>query len=202
MKINRNGSSSVRELPTANCQLTTANNFCGGQMEMVIRRANSTDAEMLTRLAARTFYDAFASSNTPEDMQAYMSEAFNLKAIEGALTDPRAKFLIAEVGGEPAGYAKLYEGEVPECITGPDPIEIVRLYVEQRWLGSGVGRALMQTCLDEARRSGHQTIYLGVWEQNHRALAFYRKWGFEIVGSHILKVGDDTQNDWWMERRL
>jgi diamine N-acetyltransferase len=171
-------------------------------MEMTIRRAIPADAEMLTRLAASTFYDAFVSSNTPENMQAYMSEAFNLKAIESELTDPRSKFLIAEVGGEPAGYARLYEGEVPECVTGPDPIEIVRLYIEQRWWGSGVGRALMQTCLDEALQSGHQTIYLGVWEHNHRALAFYWKWGFEIVGSHILKVGDDPQNDWWMERKL
>jgi diamine N-acetyltransferase len=172
------------------------------KMEMAIRRANPADAEMLAQLAARTFYDAFASSNTPESMQAYMSAAFNLQGIERELADPRSKFLIAEVGGEPAGYARLYKGEIPECVTGPDPLEIVRLYVEQRWWGSGVGRALMQTCLDEARQSGHRTIYLGVWEQNHRALAFYRKWGFEIVGSHILMVGDDPQNDWWMERRL
>jgi diamine N-acetyltransferase len=171
-------------------------------MEMMIRRAVPADAEMLAQLAARTFYDAFASSSTPENMQAYMSAAFNRPGIERELADPRSKFLIAEVGCEPAGYAKLYAGEVPECVTGPDPIEIVRLYAEQRWLGSGVGRALMQTCLDEARESGYRTIYLGVWEQNHRALAFYRKWGFEIVGSHILMVGGDPQNDWWMERRL
>jgi GNAT superfamily N-acetyltransferase len=171
-------------------------------MEIMIRRAVPADAEMLAQLAARTFYDAFESSNTPENMQAYMSAAFDLPGVERELADPSSKFLIAEVGGEPAGYAKLYEGEVPECVTGPDPIEIVRLYVEQRWWGSGVGRALMETCLDEARESGYRTIYLGVWEQNHRALAFYRKWRFEIVGSHILMVGDDPQNDWWMERRL
>jgi diamine N-acetyltransferase len=171
-------------------------------MKIMIRRAVPADAETLTQLAVRTFYDAFASSNTPENMQAYMSAAFNLEGTERELADPRSKFLIAEVDGEPAGYAKLYEGEVPECVTGSDPIEIVRLYIEQRWWGSGVARALMQTCLDEARQSGHRTIYLGVWEQNHRAMAFYRKWGFEIVGSHILMVGDDPQNDWWMERRL
>jgi diamine N-acetyltransferase len=172
------------------------------KMEITVRRAIPADGEMLTRLAARTFNDAFASSNTPENMQAYMSAAFNLPGIERELTDPRAMFMIAEVAGEPAGYAKLYQGEVPECVTGPDPIEIVRLYVEQKWLGSGVGRELMRTCLDDARQSGHRTIYLGVWEENHRALAFYRKWGFEIVGSHILMVGDDPQNDWWMQCSL
>jgi hypothetical protein len=98
-------------------------------MEMMIRRAVPADAEMLAQLAARTFYDAFASSNSCENMQAYMSAAFNLPGIERELADPRSMFLIAEVGGDPAGYAKLYEGEVPECVTGPHPIEIVRLYV-------------------------------------------------------------------------
>ncbi len=171
-------------------------------IKISIRHAELTDAEMLTGLAARTFYDAFAATNTPENMEAYMSVAFTLEQLTAELSDPRSKFLIAEVDGAPSGYSKLLNGVAPECVTGMDPIEIARLYVEQKWLGSGVGRALMQACLDEARREGHQTIYLGVWEHNHRAQAFYRKWGFEFVGTHIFQMGDDPQTDLLMEQRL
>ena len=172
------------------------------EMKVTIRRATAADVELLTRLAARTFYDAFAEVNTPENMQAYLSETFTVPKLSAELRDPLAIFLIAEIDGEAAGYAKLLDGEAPECVTGRDAIEVVRIYVDQKYLGSGVGGALMQACLDEARRAGHRTIYLGVWERNHRAVAFYRKWGFEIVGSHIFQMGDDRQTDWWMERKL
>ena len=118
------------------------------------------------------------------------------------LSDPRSSFLIAAVDAQPVGYAKLFAGEVPDCIVGDDPIELARLYVEQDWLGSGVGAALMQSCLNEARRMGYKTIFLGVWEHNYRAQAFYRKWLFGVVGSHIFQMGDDPQTDLLMERPL
>lgn len=165
-----------------------------------IRSASLADAELLTGLAARTFYDAFFETNTPENMQDYLSRAFTMQRVMDELSDPNSTFLIAEIDGEPAGYAKLKLSEPPGCVAGPRPIEIVRLYVEQKHLGNGVGGALMQACLDEARRVGYQTIYLGVWERNPRAQAFYRKWGFEVVGSHVFQMGDDPQTDLWMER--
>lgn len=171
-------------------------------MEIRIRGAVREDAEMLTALAARTFYDAFAETNTPENMEAYMSVAFTVERLNEELADENSRFLIAEVEGEPAGYAKLKYGDPPECIIGPNPIEIVRLYVEQKYLGVGVGGALMQACFDSAIKEGRQTIYLGVWENNPRAYAFYRKWGFEKVGEHVFQMGDDPQTDWWMSRRL
>ncbi len=157
---------------------------------------------MLAELAARTFYEAFASANTPENMQAYISEAFTVSQLSAEISDPGATFLIAEVDGSPQGYAKLYAGEAPPCIDGPSPVEISRIYIDQTCLGTGLGPALMQACLDEARRAGHQVIFLGVWERNLRAQAFYRKWGFEKVGDHVFQMGDDPQNDWIMMRRL
>jgi diamine N-acetyltransferase len=171
-------------------------------MKITIRHAVSEDAEMLTALAARTFYDAFAPLNKPENIKVYMADAFTLSRTKEDLVDPRVKVLIVEVEGEPAGYAKLRAGEAPECVTGPNPIALTRIYVEQKWLGSGAGGALMQACIDEARQAQHQTIYLGCWEKNHRAMAFYLKWGFEIVGSHTFQMGDELQKDWWMERSL
>lgn len=157
---------------------------------------------MLAELAARTFYDAFAETNTPENMQTYMLEAFTVSQLTAELSDPRARFLLAEVDGTPAGYAKLYTGAAPACITGANPIELARLYVEQQYLGAGIGNDLMRACLDEARSLGHQTIYLGVWEHNTRAQAFYFKWNFTVVGSHIFQMGDDPQIDWLMQRAL
>ena len=167
-----------------------------------IRQATVADAEMLAQLAARTFYYAFADMNTPANMQAYLSQAFTVPQLTAELSDPCSKFLLAEVDGAPAGYAKIRSGDAPVFITGPKPVELVRLYVEQKFQGAGVASDLMQACLDEARSLGHRTMYLGVWEHNHRAQFFYFKWNFRVVGNHIFQMGDDSQLDWLMEREL
>ncbi|MGH9769172.1 MAG: GNAT family N-acetyltransferase [Blastocatellia bacterium] len=167
-----------------------------------IRAAMAADAEMLTELAWRTFHDAFAPMNSPENMQAYLSQNFTLQKFSAQLADPRATFLIAELETIAVAFAKLYDGDVPDCVRGFAPIEIERFYVDQQFHGKGVAHTLMQACFDCARQSGHKTVYLGVWKNNHRAIAFYRKWGFEIVGSHVFQMGDEAQNDFLMERRL
>jgi len=167
-----------------------------------IRIAVAADAEMLTEFARRTFYDAFAPMNSPENMEAYMSQNFTLQKFSAQLADPRATFLIAEIEAAPVAFAKLYYGEVPNCVGGFAPVEIERFYVDRQFHGMGVAQTLMQACLDRARQSGHGTIYLGVWDKNHRAIAFYRKCGFDVVGSHAFQMGDEAQNDLWMERRL
>ena len=118
------------------------------------------------------------------------------------LAEPASTFFIAEVGGRGAGYAKLHAGEPPEGVEGAQPVELVRLYVLREWLGRGVGEALMRACVEEAQRAGHGTIWLGVWERNGRAQAFYRKWDFHVVGEHVFQLGSDPQRDILMERTL
>ncbi len=167
-----------------------------------IRTATMADVEMLIELAARTFYDAFASTNTPESMEAYMSKAFTMHQFSAELADPHATFLIAEVNATPVAFAKLYDGEAPDCVGGFAAIEIERFYVDQQFHGQGIAHTLMQACLDYAAQSGHRTIFLGVWEHNPRAIAFYRKHGFEIAGSHIFQMGDEAQTDFWMAREI
>lgn len=167
---------------------------------LTIRHAVTQDAAGLRELAARTFYDAFIENNTPENMEAYMSKAFTLARIEAELEDPLSTMLMAEVAGEPAGYAKLVAGEPPDCITTLPAIEIARFYLDRRFHGAGVAHRLMQACLDEAAEAGARTIYLGVWEHNPRAIAFYRKWRYELAGSHIFQFGDEAQTDFWMQR--
>src|SRR5882672_10540246 len=119
---------------------------------LIIRNGKADDAALLAELGARTFSDTFAADNTPEDMTAYLASAFSLAKQGGELTDPNSFFQIAETNGVALGYAMLRSGDVPQGITGDRPIELVRLYVLQASLGSGVGAALMQACIDEAKQ--------------------------------------------------
>jgi ribosomal protein S18 acetylase RimI-like enzyme len=170
--------------------------------DLLIRRGNSADATLLAELGARTFAETFAADNTPEDLSSYLTASFNPSRQGAELADPASTFFIAEVGGIAAGYAKLLAGEPAEGVEGDNPVELVRLYVSHEWLGRGVGAELMTACLDGARRAGHGTIWLGVWERNERAQAFYRKWNFRAVGEHIFQLGSDPQRDILMQRAL
>lgn len=170
--------------------------------ELTIRRANPVDAGLLAELGARTFYETFAADNDPEDMSAYLAASFSVARQTEELAEPASTFFIAEVGGLAAGYAKLHAGEPPEGVEGSKPVELVRLYVSREWLGRGVGQALMRECVEEARRAGHKTMWLGVWERNWRAQAFYRKWNFREVGEHIFQLNSDSQRDLLLERAI
>jgi ribosomal protein S18 acetylase RimI-like enzyme len=170
--------------------------------DLTIRRAEPDDAGLLAELGARTFSETFAADNDPEDLAAYLASSFNPARQADELTDPASTFFIAEVGGVAAGYAMLRAGETEKGVEGAKPVELVRLYVSREWLGRGVGEGLMRACVDEARRAGYETIWLGVWERNGRAQAFYRKWNFRAVGEHVFQLGSDPQTDILMERAV
>src|SRR2546423_14604777 len=104
-----------------------------------IRHATNTDATLLAELGPRTFYDTFAADNKPEDIAAYLAEAFTTEQLATELADPRRSFLIAEIDGRAAGYAQLRAGHVPECVSGARPVELARLYATREWLGGGGG---------------------------------------------------------------
>ena len=167
-----------------------------------IRRANGEDAGLLAELGARTFSETFAADNTSQDMSAYIAASFSLAQQTAELADPASTFLLAEVGGLATGYAKLHAGEAAEGVQGAKPIELVRLYVSLEWLGRGIGEGLMRACVDEARQARHDVIWLGVWERNGRAQAFYRKWNFRAVGQHVFQLGSDPQRDILMQRAI
>jgi GNAT superfamily N-acetyltransferase len=138
-------------------------------------------------------------------MAAYLADAFSPAQQAAELADPRGTFLIAEtdeINKIAAGYAMIRSGDVPLEVAGDKPIELVRLYVSRESLGSGVGAALMRACIGEATKRGHKTLWLGVWENNPRARAFYLKWNFREVGTHVFMLGDDPQTDILMERPI
>ena len=167
-----------------------------------IRTAHTGDIDTLAALAARTFQDAFARDNAPDDIQSYIRESFSTERLRSELTNPRNLFLLAYLAeaGPPHGYAKLRTGTTDASVKGPGPIELHRIYVDRSAVGRGVGAALMQASFDTARRGGHKTLWLGVWERNERAISFYKRWGFEVVGDHVFRLGSDDQTDLIMER--
>ena len=166
-----------------------------------IRRADPADAELLATIGARTFEETFGPDNTPEDMAAYVTANFTPAKLAGELADAATCFLIAEVDGVTAGYATLRWGG-DDGVIGAKPIELRRIYAGREWHGRGVGVALMHRCLDEAAEMGADVLWLGVWERNERAIAFYLKSGFVKVGEHDFVLGSDRQTDWVMARRL
>ena len=167
-----------------------------------IRTATPTDAGPLAALAERTFRDSFADENAADDMEAYVRASFALDRVRAELADGVNTFLLAFVDGaeEPTGYAKLRTGTTDPSVTGPDPVELERLYVDHSAIGRGVGAALMRAALDAARSGGYRTLWLGVWERNARAITFYERWGFAAVGDHVFRLGSDDQRDLVMER--
>jgi diamine N-acetyltransferase len=169
---------------------------------MNIRYGTTEDAKMLAELGARTFYDTFAKDNTPANIDAYLKKSFSPEIQFNELSQPDIIFLIAEIEGIPVGYAQLILNSKDEVIKGIKPLEIRRIYVSQENLGQGVGKELMQATTSESRQQGCDCIWLGVWEQNQRAIDFYKKWGFREVGTHIFSVGDDPQSDFVMELEL
>jgi len=169
-----------------------------------IRQASQDDAKLLTDLSYTTFWDAFAHhpKNAPDDLAHYMRQAFSVEQIADELNDPRAVFLVAEIEGELAGYAKLVCDHIEPGISAEKPIELNRLYSQQKFLGQGVGQTLMDACFDLARENGFDTIWLGVWEYNPRAQRFYEKNGFKEVGSHTFVLGSDPQTDLLMQKEI
>jgi diamine N-acetyltransferase len=168
--------------------------------EICIRQAGSSDNVLLAEFGASTFSDSFAADNRPEDIQAYLVFSFSPEKQAEELADPSSLFLIAEINQQTAGYARLYKGQAPKSVTGRSPIELVRIYAAQAWIGRGVGAALMKACLTEAERYGCDTIWLGVWERNPRAIKFYQKSGFVEVGTQPFRLGADLQTDVIMQR--
>lgn len=173
----------------------------------LIRRATIQDAAGLSEFAATTFRDTFEAENSPEDLEAYVAEAFTPERQASEISDPASIVLLAEhdSGAGPSnliGYAHLVAGAAPPSIQGPSPIELKRLYVSHAWHGKGVARNLMDAAIVAARGSGAQTLWLGVWERNARAAAFYEKHGFARVGEHTFLLGADRQIDWLLEKSL
>jgi diamine N-acetyltransferase len=171
-------------------------------IRLAIRLAGPDDAAAVAAFGERSFRETFGADNRPEDMDAYCAATYAVERQRRELTMPERVTLLAEMGGGLAAYSQLRDGPAPACVTGADPIELLRFYVDRRWHGQGVAGALMAETLARARALGRRTMYLAVWERNARAIAFYRKAGFREAGSQPFQLGKDVQTDQVMVRNL
>lgn len=160
-----------------------------------LRPATPSDADALAAFGARSFTDTYRDVDRPDDIAAYVAEAFQPARVAGWIADPLGHVLLSEVSGQLAGYAVLKRGPAPGCVAGPAPIELVRLYLDQAHIGQGLGAALMHAALAEARRQQARTMWLGVYERNQRAIAFYERFGFRRVGTKAFVFGGEVHQD-------
>jgi ribosomal protein S18 acetylase RimI-like enzyme len=166
----------------------------------VVRRAGRRDAKQLSSLAEATFRDTFEATNTPENMALHCRTTYSETVQATEIADPDMVTLVCESQGTLVGFAQLRWGGAPSCVAAAAPGEIQRLYVAREFHGLGIARKLMLACLDEMRARRSDVVWLGVWEHNPRAIAFYRKFGFAEVGEHIFPLGGDPQRDIVMAR--
>jgi ribosomal protein S18 acetylase RimI-like enzyme len=168
-------------------------------------RAGASDAALLADVGARTFVEAFAADNDPADIERYVAESFSVARLSADLAASGSTFLLAydDAGGAgaPVGYAHLRDG-ANEHVEGQRQIGLVRIYIEPAAIGRGYGSALLRACLDVAAHGGSDTIWLGVWEHNHRARRFYERQGFRRVGDQAFVLGTDVQTDHIMARAV
>ena len=166
--------------------------------EILIRKAKETDLENLLQMARSAFVQAFTAGNKPENVKAYLEEAFTLAQFEKELAHPASTFFVAELEGEIIGYTKVNQVPAQTDVHDPESLEISRLYVLEEHLGSGLGKKLLDTAIDFAKQNRKKYLWLGVWEHNPRAIRFYEKNGLRIFGSHPFPFGDEIQTDFLM----
>jgi ribosomal protein S18 acetylase RimI-like enzyme len=165
---------------------------------VIIRIATPADAATLAAISLKTFVDTFAPHNTAMDMDAYTSVAFGEETQRRELETEGIVTLLVEEDGETIAYSQIRE--TPGAPHGD--VEIARFYVDQPHHGRGIAQKLMDAVEENARALGAGRIWLGVWENNLRAIAFYRKRGFVQCGAHPFILGSDLQTDWLMNRTL
>ena len=170
--------------------------------DIIIRYATIPDAELVADLSRKTFYETFGTHNTKENMDKFMKEQFTRESLIKEVSEPGNIFLLAMNEEKPVGYVRMREGEKYPEFGDRDSLEIARIYVVNKFIGTGVGKLMMQKCISLAKEIKKDIIWLGVWEKNKRAISFYTKWGFEKFTEHPFLLGDEVQTDWLMKKEI
>ncbi|OYU97283.1 MAG: hypothetical protein CFE21_03040 [Bacteroidetes bacterium B1(2017)] len=156
---------------------------------------------LLAELGSSTFYEAFGKFHTQSDMDAYTSKTYNLKAMEANLTASDISYFVSYDSKKDLGYIKLLHDVKIEGLIGKT-MELEKIYIRQEAYGTGVANALMEKAIEESNTAKCQNLFLGVWNENVRALAFYKKWGFEIFSTRTFQLGDTLCNDYLLCLKL
>jgi ribosomal protein S18 acetylase RimI-like enzyme len=161
-----------------------------------VRVATIDDAADLAKIAEKTFRDSYTSVNSAQNMDAHCTAHFSQEQQSLEILDQAQKTLLLECDGLLSGFSQLCWHKAPKCYLQADsPSEILRFYLGEQLHGTGAAQTLMNSVLDDAKKTDTDVLWLGVWEHNFRALAFYRKQGFVEVGEHTFQLGTDRQRD-------
>jgi len=171
-------------------------------MPMIIRLAEKDDAEVIADLSRKTFYETFGTHNTKENMDKFLHKQFTKKELMKEVGAIGNVFFLVLQDEEPVGYARMRESLNHKELGNANAIEIARLYAINKVIGTGVGKLLMNSCLEKAIEMKKEIIWLGVWEKNTRAIDFYKRFGFEKFAEHPFILGDDVQNDFLLKKSL
>jgi len=171
-------------------------------MAITIKKCTLDDVNKLQEISYVTFNETFKEQNSPENMNAYLEKAFNLRKLENELAHPFSQFFFAYVGKEVAGYLKVNTHEAQSEDMGEDSLEIERIYIKSEFQKHGLGKNLLNKAIEIAAEQEKKKIWLGVWEKNESAIAFYKKMGFVQTGSHSFYMGDEEQTDFIMAKTL
>ena len=169
---------------------------------MKIRKINIDDLETLRYLSIQTFKETFEEVNTEEDMQKYLDENLSIEKLKSELENPNSEFYFAENNDEILGYLKLNFKDAQTEKVEENYFEIERIYVLKAFLGQKIGQILFDKAIEIGREKNLEYVWLGVWEENHRAIRFYGKNGFEIFGKHDFVLGEDVQTDLLMKMKI
>ena len=167
-----------------------------------IKVATIVDATLLSAISKQTFYEAFHAQNTKADMDMFLASHFGIAATEEELQDANNTFYLVYQKGILCAYAKVIAVDHPMELPNYTTLRISRIYVLDAFIGQGIGKLLMQTCLAKAVSLNKTHVWLGVWEKNQHAIEFYQRFGFEQFGTETFLVGTDLQTDWLMQKAL
>jgi diamine N-acetyltransferase len=171
-------------------------------MNIIIKPCTIEDLSMLQEISYETFIVTFKDQNSPENMNAYLERAFNVKQLEKELSIISSQFFFVYLNNEVAGYLKVNTEDAQSENMGEDSLEIERIYIRAKFQKLGLGKYLINKAIEIAVEQKKSKIWLGVWEKNENAIAFYKKLGFVQAGSHSFYMGDEEQIDFIMIKSL
>ena len=171
-------------------------------MTINIKKCTLEDSRKLQEISYETFNETFKDQNSPENMKAYLERAFNLKQLEKELSNISSQFFFVYFNNEVAGYLKVNTNDAQSEEMGDESLEIERIYIRNKFQKHGLGKYLLNKAMEIAMERNKKKIWLGVWEKNENAIAFYKKMGFVQTGAHSFYMGDEEQIDFIMTKTL
>ncbi|WP_316632660.1 GNAT family N-acetyltransferase [uncultured Flavobacterium sp.] len=167
-----------------------------------INKITLDEIDQLQKIGRQTFQETFSESNSEENMKAYLEKGFSAEKLTEELTNKNSEFYFAALNNDAIGYLKINFGESQTELQDEKSLEIERIYVSKEFHGKKVGQLLYEKAIQIAKNKNADYVWLGVWEENHRALSFYKKNGFVEFDKHIFKLGNDEQTDIMMKLKL